>query len=105
MNKKDTKKIIKIMQECCAVADDISPATEFKTISIDSLSFVRLIVNLESEFNIEFEPEKLNIYDYKIVNDIIKAAENLINGNSTNTDNPVCGKIRRKQAKQSNEKT
>ena len=80
MNKKDTQKIIKIIRGCCALTEEgIMPETEIKAISLDSLSFVQLIVNLETEFKIEFKDEQLNIYDYATVKDIIGTVEGRIN--------------------------
>jgi acyl carrier protein len=72
------EKIIEIIRECCALTEDnITPDTELKDLSLDSLSFVEFIVKLESEFNIEFEDEQLNIRDYATVRDIITAVESL----------------------------
>ena len=74
MTKTDGVKIMLIIRDCCALTEDgITPESEIKTLSIDSLSFVELIVNLETEFGIEFEDEQLNIYDYVTVQDIINA--------------------------------
>ena len=76
----DTRKVIQIIRDCCALTEDgITPETEIKSISLDSLSFVELIVNLEAEFGISFDDEQLNIYDYATVQDIINFVEELIN--------------------------
>jgi len=80
LNKMRTEKIIQIIKDCCALTEDsVTPKTEIKTLSLDSLSFVELIVNLETEFGIEFEDEQLNIYDYATVQDIINAVEVMTN--------------------------
>jgi len=86
MNKRDIRKIIKIICGCCALTEDnIEPGTEINSISLDSLSFVQMIVNLESEFEIEFEDEQLSIYDYKTVEDIIDTVEERINAGQEST--------------------
>lgn len=66
-------KVLQIIKETCALKEEsIINETELKDISLDSLSFISLIVNLEQEFNIEFEDEELNLYDYKTVKDILE---------------------------------
>ncbi len=58
------ERIIKIVRDCCALTEvNMTPASEIKELSLDSLSFVELIVKLETEFGIEFEDEQLNIQD------------------------------------------
>jgi acyl carrier protein len=71
---------MQIIRECCALTEDgITAETEIKAVSLDSLSFIQLIVSLETEFGIEFDDERLDIYAYEAVNDVISAVEELAN--------------------------
>jgi len=80
MDRDISEKIISMVVESCAITEhDVGEDTEIKTISLDSLSFVGLIVGLENEFGVEFEDERLNIYGYETVRDIIAVVEDLIN--------------------------
>lgn len=80
MGNTDKERVIRYVSDACALTEpDIRAETELSALSLDSLSFVELIVNLESEFEIEFEDEELNIYDYSTVDDIILLVRRKIN--------------------------
>ena len=67
------ERIIELIRECCAITEDnITEETKIKEISLDSLSFVQLAINLGNEFNFEFDDEDLNIYKFEKVSDIIE---------------------------------
>lgn len=75
-----TSKIIELTRKYCALQEDnITSETKIKEISLDSLSFISLIVNLEQEFEIQFEDEELNIYDWETVQEIINIVEMKVN--------------------------
>ena len=75
-----TERVIEIIRNCCALTEDnITPESVVKELSLDSLSFVEMIVNLETEFEIEFEDEQLNINDYVTVRDIVDIVDGIIN--------------------------
>ena len=83
---RSAKKIIEIIKECCALTEDsITEKSEIKEISLDSLSFIELVVKLEEEYGISFDDEQLNIYDYETVTDIITTVEELINAKQKST--------------------
>ena len=71
--------IIEILQKACALEEDISFESELSLLSLDSLSFVNVIVELEEAFGIEFELDELNIFAWDTVGDIIKCMEEKIN--------------------------
>jgi acyl carrier protein len=73
-------RVIGIIRDCCALTEiNITAKSNIKDISLDSLSFIQMIVNLETEFGIEFDDESLNIRDYTSVQDIITTVEGLQN--------------------------
>ena len=67
-----TEKIIKLICQACAIEESVGVNTEIKTLSIDSLSFIELLVCIEEEFDIEFEFNELDKYNWIFVEDIIK---------------------------------
>ena len=71
--------VIKIIQEACALKEDIQAESELKLLSIDSLSFIGAIVKMEDIFEIEFEPDELEIFAWETVGDIILNVEKKIN--------------------------
>ncbi len=52
---------------------DINPDSDLKDLGLDSLDTVELIMNIEDEFNIEFENEEM--VALKKVSDVYKAIE------------------------------
>lgn len=74
------EKIIEIVLSACALKEEADERTELKNLSLDSLSFVSVIVKLEDAFGIEFELEELNIDEWKNVGDLIKAVEEKVCG-------------------------
>lgn len=73
------EKIKEIILNACALKETADENTRLKELSLDSLSFVSVIVKLEIEFSVEFELEALNIDEWETVGDIIKATEEKIN--------------------------
>jgi len=73
------EKITEIILSACALKETADENTRLKELSLDSLSFVSVIVKLEIEFSVEFELEALNIDEWETVGDIIKATEEKIN--------------------------
>lgn len=73
------EKIIKVIQKACAIKEDVTPESELKLLSLDSLSFVGAIVEIEEIFSVEFEIDELSVSDWKTVEDIIKGVEKKIN--------------------------
>ena len=65
-------KIIDIIKSNCALDEDITIDTYISDLSLDSLSFISIIVEIESLFNIEFDIETLDIKTWSTVGDIIE---------------------------------
>ena len=68
-------KIVEIIRKACALEETISPESELKLLSLDSLSFVEAIVDLEQIFEIEFDLEEIGGSVWQTVGDIIKSVE------------------------------
>lgn len=65
-------KIIDIIKGECALDEDITIDTYISDLSLDSLSFIRIIVEIENTFNIEFDIETLDKKAWNTVGDIIE---------------------------------
>ena len=72
-------KIIQIIKDACALGEEVKENSDLKTLSLDSLSFVEMLVNIENEFEIEFEDEELNFFDWENVSDLINAVKEKLN--------------------------
>lgn len=72
-------KIIKIVQNACALEEEITLESELKLLSLDSLSFVGAVVEIEEEFGVEFELEELGFFHWRTVADIVKNVEEKTN--------------------------
>ena len=75
------ERIIEIIRDACALKEDnITFETNLGDISLDSLTFIEVIVRIEQEFGIEFDDEDLNIDDWGPIGDVIHYVEGKING-------------------------
>lgn len=63
-------KVIEIIKNACAIDEEVTPESELKLLSLDSLSFVGAIVEIESCFGIECD-DGLIMNEYLTVNDLI----------------------------------
>ena len=69
--------IIQIIKDACALDEDIEIDSSFDVLSIDSLTFISVIVRIEEVFNIEFDLNQLDIKKWKKVKDLICIIEEL----------------------------
>ena len=76
------EKIIEIIKNACALEEEVTQETELQNTSLDSLSFIEAIVNIEKEFNIEFDFEQIDLSKWVSVNDIIVRTRELYNEKS-----------------------
>lgn len=65
-------KIIDIIKSECALDEEITIDTHISDLSLDSLSFISIIVEIEDTFNIEFDIETLDIKTWNTVGDITR---------------------------------
>lgn len=70
--------VINIIRNACALNEEVSENSELNTLSIDSLSFVNAIVELEEAFGISFDIDELNVAQWHTVTDIIHSMEERI---------------------------
>ena len=69
-------KIIEMIRQVCALEEKrMTLKTKLEDLSLDSLSFIELLVLLEETFGIEFSEEELNIRAWRSVGDIVKSVE------------------------------
>ncbi len=68
-------KVMRILQDACALTEEIAEESELKMLSLDSLSFVGAVVEMEKEFGIEFEPDELMMSGWITAGDVIRAVE------------------------------
>lgn len=58
---------------------EVTVNTKIEDLQLTSLEFVRLIVNVEEKFNVEFEFDDMILTKYKTVNDLIRVVKNRLN--------------------------
>ena len=73
------EKIIAIVSQACAIEELVCLQSELKSLSIDSLTFVEMLVQLEEEFEIEFDFDELNEFNCITIGDIVRVVEKKIN--------------------------
>lgn len=71
------EKIIELFHNACALEQEVNEQSTLSMLSLDSLTFVSIIVALENEFHIEFDIENLNIKNWKTVHNIIETVEEM----------------------------
>ena len=69
MNK--NKKILQIIKDNLSNDISIGPESLLQDIEIDSITFIKIIVALESEFEFEFDDEKLLFTEFPSIKDMI----------------------------------
>ncbi len=74
MNENVSEKIIELIKENCALDDEVTYNTRFSELSIDSLSFITAIVEIETYFGIDFD-DGFIMSEYEIIEDFIKFVE------------------------------
>ena len=74
------EKIIEIIKNFCALNEEyLSETTRLKSISLDSLSFIDAMVQIEETFGIEFDVEQIDISSWNTIDGIIKETDKKIN--------------------------
>lgn len=72
-------RVVEIIRNACAIDEEVTLDSELKLLSLDSLTFVRVVVELEKEFGVEFELDELDVFDWKTVGDILNRVEEKVN--------------------------
>lgn len=73
------EKIFEIIRNACALEENIDEKTKLDEISLNSLSFIEVIVKIEEEFDIEFDFEEVDFTNWQTVEEIIKKVKELSN--------------------------
>ena len=55
------EKVCEFIKKHCALEEEVTEESKLRELSLDSLSFVQVVVDIEAEMGIEFEIEELNI--------------------------------------------
>lgn len=72
------EKIMQVVREVIEQDVDIKYDTEFNSVGLDSVSFIRVVVALENKYGIEFQDEYLDYERYNTVADFCKYVERLL---------------------------
>ena len=72
------EKVIKILKNACALPEEISEESELKLLSLDSLSFVGAVVEIEETFGIEFDIDELDVFGWTTAGDVVRTVEEKI---------------------------
>ena len=67
-----TKEIIKLITEIGELSDNIDLDTTFDKIELDSIGFVTIIVEIETNYEIEFDDENMLINNYRSIGDFVE---------------------------------
>ena len=70
IQKRAFNQIIKVYSP--EIAKNITLETEFNSIGLDSILFIQTVVNLETEFDFEFDDEKLLIIEFPTVSSMLE---------------------------------
>lgn len=74
MNENVSEKIIELIKENCALDDEVTSGSKFSELSIDSLSFISAIVEIETYFGIDCD-DGFIMSEYETIEDFIKFVE------------------------------
>lgn len=71
--------IIKLIKNKVLLDENVNLNTKLTDLSLDSLSFIELLLEIEEMYKIEFNDSSLYIDNYKTVNDLINKIKELKN--------------------------
>ena len=63
--------VIKIIQSVLEDSSPLSGETQLSNLKLNSIEFINIVVNLEAEFNIDFEAEKLLFSEFPTIQSMI----------------------------------
>jgi acyl carrier protein len=63
------EKLLKIICDICELSN-VTLDTKLLELDLDSITFIRLVVNVESELKIEFDDDALSIDKYETLKDL-----------------------------------
>jgi len=77
--------ILNILISNIELNENISLDTNFQNVDLDSITFIKVVVALESEFDFEFDDEMLLITKFPTVMSMVKYVESKTNPNCENS--------------------
>ena len=66
------KEIVKLIFEIGELSDNINLNTTFDEIELDSIEFITIIVEVETNYEIEFDDENMLINNYRSIGDFVE---------------------------------
>ncbi len=69
---KTSNKIIEIVKKNLSYSKDINKSNVLEDIGIDSLTFIKIIIEIENEFSFEFEDSAVSLYAFSTMQDLIE---------------------------------
>lgn len=75
-----SKRALQIIQDNLAEKIDVKLEDKLQGLDINSITFIQIIVALESEFDFEFEDEKLSFTEYPTIKDMVDYIINRTDG-------------------------
>ncbi|MBE6049558.1 MAG: acyl carrier protein [Clostridium sp.] len=75
------EKVIKIIKETLGIGEEreITGETDISSLGVNSLNFLRIIVEIEEAFDIEFDDNELNFDYFNTIDSVIKLIESKMN--------------------------
>jgi acyl carrier protein len=70
--------IINIIKSILDTSDDIKKDAVIRNLGIDSIVFIQILVNIETQFNIEFPDEMLSINTMNTIDDMVETIRSFI---------------------------
>lgn len=75
-----TEQVIEIFRTVCMIEHlklppQVSGTTRLSELGLNSLLFIKIVVRLEVEFDVDFEDESMDITTFIFMNDIVKYIE------------------------------
>ena len=63
--------IINIIKDNLSLKEEVKENTNLNNLSLDSLSFINILVTIEEVFSVSFTDEELNIDNFNNVSDLV----------------------------------
>lgn len=74
-------KVISIIKDSIPGDTEVTPKKSLQEMEIDSITFIKIVVELETTFDFEFVDEKLILSAFSTVQDMIDYVQKSIGGN------------------------
>ena len=78
------EEILKIIKKACALEEEVYEDSILSELSLDSFSFVEVLLEIEETFGVEFDVDELGVFNWEKVEEIIKNVEEKINEKQEN---------------------